>query len=160
MGYGSNYTFIYMKIYLASSFGSKNSDKRKNSEKAAKILRDNNYEVYCPWEYQIPHAWDYSNNEWGLMVFTNDVYALDHSDAVVMLSYGRLATASGTNWEAGYAYGIGKKVIVVEMEEPVAMSVMVSNGCYARIKGLEKLEKYLIENPSMTNRNKTDTWQE
>ena len=149
-----------MKIYLASSFGAKDSEKRKNSERAAEILKDNGYEVYCPWEYQIPHAWDYTNQEWGLMVFTNDLYALDHADAIVMLSYGRTETASGTNWEAGYAYGIGKKVIVVEMDEPQVMSLMVANGCYARLKGLEGLKRYVTLNSSMMNRDRTDTWQE
>ena len=57
-----------------------------------------------------------------------------------MLSHGRYSTA-GANWEAGYAFGIGKKVIVVEMtSEP--MSLMVANGRYATVKGLSGLLKY------------------
>ena len=126
-----------MKIYLATSFL---QEYRPDIEKAKLILKDQGHEVYNPVENFIPNAWDYPNDEWGLMVFTSDVKAIDRSDAVVMLSYGRMGTA-GSNWEAGYAYGQGKKVIVVEMTDEI-MSVMVANGRYATVKGLDGLSAY------------------
>lgn len=129
-----------IKVYLAAPFGEINSDKRDNARHAAEILRQAGFEVFCPWKYTIPHAWEYPNTEWGQMVFTNDIHAIDTCDYVVVLSYGRESTA-GTNWEAGYAFGIGKKVIVVEMTDAV-MSVMVANGRYATVRGLDELEKY------------------
>lgn len=132
-----------MNIYLAAPFGEPNSKKRENAEAAALFLRSLNYNVYAPWEYTVPHAWDYPNNEWGLMVFMNDIHALDDCDMVVMLSYGRESTA-GTNWEAGYAYGCGKRILVVEMTDAV-MSLMVSNGAYARVKGIDGLIDYKFE---------------
>lgn len=126
-----------MKIYLATSFL---AEYRPDIEKAKLILKKQGHEVYNPVENFIPNAWDYPNDEWGLMVFTSDVKAIDRSDAVVMLSYGRMGTA-GSNWEAGYAYGQGKKVIVVEMTDEI-MSVMVANGRYATVKGLDGLSAY------------------
>ena len=123
-----------MKIYLATTFGDKTSDFRINAMSVARILRINcGHEVYCPWEHEIPHAWDYPNNEWALMVFTNDVTAIKEADVVVMLSYGRMGNAAGSNWEAGYAFGIGKRVVVIEMAENAVMSLMVANGRYATI---------------------------
>ena len=139
-----------MKIYLATSFL---QEYRPDIEKAKNILINQGHEVYNPVEHFIPHAWDYPNDEWGLMVFTCDVKAIDRCDAVVMLSYGRMSTA-GSNWEAGYAYGTGKKIIVVEMTDEI-MSVMVANGRYATVKGLDGLANYDWETMPMT-RTKTE----
>ena len=139
-----------MKFYIASPIGEPNSLKRQLSERAKEILSKQG-EVYAPWDYKIPNAWDYSNQEWGLMVFTNDVYALDHSDWIVVLSYGRIETTVGTAWEAGYAFAKGKKVLVVEVDEELSksavQSLMMSNGCFACIRGLRELEKYDFKNP-------------
>ena len=128
-----------MKIYLASPL---DHDKRQAISFAAGILRDKGFDVYVPVEHQIPNAWDYPNDEWGLMVFQADVNAIMASDAIVLLSYGRASTA-GTNWEAGFAFGIGKKVIIVEMlADGEIMSLMVANGRYATVEGLNGLQNY------------------
>ena len=126
-----------MKIYLASSFL---PEKRPDAEAAKEILRARGHRVYNPVENQIPNAWDYPNDEWGLMVFTEDIHAIQQSDAVVLLTYGRMGTA-GSNWEAGFAYALGKKVIVVERTVDI-MSLLVANGRYATVKGLEGLPEY------------------
>jgi nucleoside 2-deoxyribosyltransferase len=126
-----------MKIYLASTLA---LDKRSDMYEAIRILRDENLDVYAPVEHVIDNAWDYPNPEWGLMVFENDITAIRESDVVVMLSYGRNSTA-GANWEAGYAYGLGKTIILVEMTNEV-MSLMVANGRYATVKGLDGLKEY------------------
>lgn len=126
-----------MKIYLATPLS---NDKRNDMYKALRILRDKGFDVYAPVEHKIPNAWDYPNTEWGLMVFQSDIDAIINSDIVVMLSYGRMSTA-GANWEAGYSFGIGKTIIVVEMTNEV-MSLMVANGRYATVKGLDGLENY------------------
>ena len=126
-----------MKIYLATPLS---LDKREDMERAARILYTSGHDVYRPVDLKIPNAWDYPNNEWGLMVFQSDINAINNADIVVMLSYGRMSTA-GANWEAGYAFGIGKKVIIVEMTNEI-MSLMVANGRYATVKGLEELRNY------------------
>ena len=131
-------------IYLAASFAYE--DKRKTEERkliieqAENILHHKNLSVYLPQDLQIPNAWDYPSSEWGLMVFANDVVALDHCDIVVMLSFGKENNA-GAAWEVGYAYAKKKKVIVVSMTDEIE-SLMIQHGSYAQLKGLEQLEKY------------------
>lgn len=140
-------------VYLAAPFGEKNSEKRRNAEIAASILEKRGFSVYRPWTIFIPDAWDLPNAVWGRKVFENDKAAIDAADIVVTLSYGRCSTTAGTNWEAGYAYGTGKKLIVVEMTDET-MSLMVSNGCHAVLSGMEELQTYDF---SHSERRKTET---
>ena len=90
----------------------------------------------------IPRAWDYPNQEWGLMVFTADLQHLQECDIVVVLSYGRIGTA-GTAWEQGFAYAKCKKILVVEMTNHI-QSLMVINGANAVIK-FKDLNSYDFE---------------
>lgn len=131
-----------MNIYLAAPFGTPNSKRRRNACKVRDYLRGCGFNVYAPWEMFIPNAWDLPNAEWGRKVFEADKNAIDGCDWVVLLCYGRKRTTSGTNWEAGYAYGIGKKVLVVEMDFSDQMSLMVSNGSWAVVKGIDGLGNY------------------
>ena len=126
-------------IYIASPFFKE--DNRENAIKVAEILRKKGHTVYLPLEHKILNAWDYPNYEWGRLVFENDTDAIDNSDCVVVLSYGRESTA-GTNWEAGYAWGTYKPVIVVEMPGVKLMSLMLANGRTATLKSIEELEHY------------------
>lgn len=134
-----------MKIYIASSFAYKDkkiaNERKKKIEEAANLLRNRGFDVYVPHEHTIDHAWDYPNKEWALMVFTNDMMAIKDCDVVVMLSYGKVQNNAGVDWECGYAYGIGKKVIVVMMNEEIE-SLMVVNGSYDRIRGIDRLNDY------------------
>lgn len=127
------------KIYLAASLS---QDKRETTENIRQILIKKGFEVYNPVDNFIPNAWAYPNTEWGLMVFTNDVTAINDCDLVVAVSYGRINDTGGTCWEIGYAFGIGKNVIVVEMDQTVPISLMVANGSYARVSGLKGIEEY------------------
>jgi len=127
-----------MKIYLASSL---QDERRKEMFDAQEILISRGHEVYCPVMHKIHNAWDYPNSEWGLMVFQSDLIAIQNADAVVVLSHGREESTAGVDWEAGFAFGIGKKVIIVEMTD-LPMSLMVANGRYATVKGLSGLLKY------------------
>lgn len=129
------------KVYLASSLS---QDKREAITLAKGILEAKGFEVYSPVEHVIPNAWDYPNNEWGLMVFTNDYTALKDSDVVVVLNYGREGTTLGTGIEQGIAFEAGIKVILVEMTEDV-QSLMAANARYATVSGLNGLESYDFE---------------
>ncbi len=138
----TSYTKNAKGIYIASPFFKQ--ENRENAIKVAEILRKKGHAVYLPLEHKIPNAWDYPNYEWGEEVFKSDVSAINDSDVVIVLSYGRESTA-GTNWEAGYAYGIGKPVIVVEMPGVTLMSLMLANGRTATLKSIEELENYDFE---------------
>lgn len=144
-------TQIY-KVYLATPVGDPNTPERKLAQEAYEILKTKGMDIYAPWLLKIPNAWDYPNTEWGKLVFDSDVNALDAADIVIVLSYGRMSTA-GVNWEAGYAYGTGKKVIVVEMTDEI-MSIMVANGRWATLKGLSGLAAYDFD---AMPQNRTDT---
>ena len=133
-----------MKIYLATTLGKPKGLYRRNAIKAKEILESLGHTVFAPWETKIPGAWEMSNQEWGRKVFDSDIKQINEAEAIVALSYGRKSTA-GVNWECGYAYGIGKKVLIVEMLGMKIMSLMVSNGSWAVINGLEELEKYDFE---------------
>lgn len=127
------------RAYIASPFFE--DAHRAAAVKAAEILRSRGIDTYLPLEYKVPNAWDLPNREWGAAVYRADVKAIRNSDTVVVLSYGRLGSA-GTAWEAGYAFGIGKRVIVVEMPGTTLMSLMVANGRTATLKGLDALRDY------------------
>lgn len=129
------------KVYIASSL---NQDKREAIVLAKGILEAKGFEVYSPVEHIIPNAWDYPNDEWGLMVFTNDYTALKNSDFVIVLNYGREGTTLGTGIEQGIAFEAGIKVILVEMTEEV-QSLMAANARYATVSGLNGLESYDFE---------------
>lgn len=131
-----------MKIYLASSL---QKDRRDEMRSAKEILISKGHEVYNPVEHKVHNDWDYPNPEWGLMVFQSDLIAIKEADVVVVLSHGREESTAGVDWEAGFAFGIGKKVIIVEMTDK-PMSLMVANGRYATVKGLSGLLKYDWEN--------------
>ena len=127
------------RAYIASPFFE--DAHRAAAVKAAEILRSRGIDTYLPLEHKVPNAWDLPNHEWGAAVYRADVKAIRNSDTVVVLSYGRLGSA-GTAWEAGYAFGIGKRVIVVEMPGTTLMSLMVANGRTATLKGLDALRDY------------------
>lgn len=119
---------------------------RDTITKAAEILRKKFDDVYVPMENVIQNAWDYPNNEWGLMVFIEDISAIDRSDIAVFLNYGRSKTTAGCAWEAGYAFAKDKKVIVVGIQpnggEPFITSLMIENGRCATVKGLNQLNSH------------------
>lgn len=132
-----------MKIYLASPL---NQEYRKALKDAQGILVDKGFDVYVPTSHTLEHAWDWPNTEWGLQVFRMDIEAIRSADFVVVLNYGREATTGGTMFEQGFAYGIGKKVLLVEMTDNV-QTVMAANGRFATVKGLEGLQNYYFYDP-------------
>lgn len=112
------------KIYLAGSCG---IERRTEMKRIASALRAKGYSVYCPFELKIENAWDYSQEEWSEKVFIADTMAIDSCDIFVMISPGRVSTA-GTNWEQGYAYANGKKILVIQHTTEPA-SLMTFCGC-------------------------------
>ena len=136
------------KIYLAGSMAMAN---RPYIMESARILRERGFEVYAPMEHEIPNAWDYPNEEWGLMVFTEDITAIEQADAVVVLNFGRTKNSTGCAWEAGFAYGRGIRVIVCDLiDDGDHTSLMIENGRYATVESLIGLAEYDFETMPMT----------
>ena len=114
-------------IYLAGSF-----DSREKIKEIATILRGLEHNVYCPFELKIENAWDYSQEDWGKMVFDFDIDALDKCDVFLLITPGR-RSSSGMNWEQGYVYCFKKfvsnKTIIVLQYTDNETSLMTFNGC-------------------------------
>ena len=112
------------KIYLDGDCSSEN---RTLMVRIGKYLREQGFEVYCPFELQIENAWDLTQEDWAEAVFYADKTAIEKCDFFFMISKGRISSA-GTNWEQGFAKGIGKKVFVFQITH-APTSLMTFCGC-------------------------------
>lgn len=119
-----------MKVYLASPFF--NEEENKYYKKMIETLRNDGHKVFVPKEHTIPNAWDLSNAVWAENVFAVDILGIQKCDVVVVLNFG-MYSDSGTAWECGYAYALGKKVVNVLCGEG-DFSLMMLNGCNTYIK--------------------------
>lgn len=122
------------KIYLASPLFTEYE--REQVRQVAEVLRADGNEVYVPMEHQIENAWEMSNADWGKTVFDADVAAIRNCDQVVCIYYG-LYSDSGTAWECGFAYGIGKPVVLYDAAGD-EVSLMVVNGAKAKPQSIMK----------------------
>lgn len=122
------------KIYLASPLFTEYE--REQVRQVAEVLRADGNEVYVPMEHQIENAWEMSNADWGKAVFDADVAAIRNCDQVVCIYYG-LYSDSGTAWECGFAYGIGKPVVLYDAAGD-EVSLMVVNGAKAKPQSIMK----------------------
>lgn len=123
-----------MKIYLASPLFT--DFERENVQIVAQSLRDQGHSVYVPMEHTIENAWDYPNHEWARLVFEEDVKAIRECDEVHCIYYG-LYSDSGTAWECGFAYALGKPVELIDQSNN-EVSLMVVNGAKNKENFFEK----------------------
>lgn len=143
-----------LKIYIAGSVA---PEFRTSVNELTHRLRENGYDVYAPLEHTVENAWDWPNDEWGLQIFRMDVEAINQCDIMVVLSWGRRMTTAGTSWEQGYAYGVGKKILFVEMNNE-EQSLMCANGRYATVKGIENAVNYpFYDMQAQTSQFRTNT---
>lgn len=144
-----------INVYLAAPIVNTNDETKVQISYVKDVLEllSSEIKLYDPKEHGVPNAWGISMQEWCRCIFALDVVAIDNSDWVVVCDYGRKGTA-GTAWECGYAFGKGKKVLVIQMVDvDVDYSVMM-RGCSANYCTLEEflgtapkdvINKYFIE---------------
>ena len=143
-----------MKVYLASPFF--NEEELKIYNEVIDLLRsEGGLSVFVPREHTIPDAWDLPNHIWGENVFAVDYLAITKCDVVVVLNFG-MYSDSGTAWECGCAFALGKKVVnILCGAEDEEYSIMMVNGTTATVT-LDELRynhlKYCIEFEKDTNR--------
>lgn len=131
------------KIYLASPFFSE--EELTVYKEVIDILRKlKDVEVFVPMEHEIKNEMEMKNKVWANKVFETDRRALYESDYVFVLNFG-MYSDSGTAWEAGYAFGLGKKVFQVCCGENSDYSLMMINGC-THVITLEDLRKGILPN--------------
>lgn len=133
------------KIYLACSFAFQDvklREKRQHIiEKYTRHLRSRGFNVFVPHEHKIDPDNEMPNYLWSKTVQQMDVKNLCNSDYVVLLTFGKTGNNGGVCWEAGYAYGIGKPLIIVKENKKVE-SFMMMFSCYAIVDGYQELRKY------------------
>lgn len=115
-----------MKIYLASPFF--NGKEIAIYNNVIELLRKEKLDVFVPKEHTIPNGWDMPNHLWAENVFAVDYLALSQSDIVVVLNFG-MYSDSGTAWECGCAYAMGKQIVnVLCGDDTTDYSLMMLNG--------------------------------
>lgn len=120
-----------MKVYLASPFF--HAEEQVMYNEAIRILRGEGLNVFVPREHTIPDGWNMPNHVWGESVFAVDYLALAQCDVVVVLNFG-MYSDSGTAWECGCAYALGKKVVnVLCGGDDTEYSLMMVNGTTATV---------------------------
>ena len=126
------------KIYLASPFF--NDDELERMTSVLKVLREEKgFEVFAPFE--LKSDLEFGSLEWRKETFIADKTEINKADLVVAIISNGNYSDSGTAWECGYSYAIGKKVIVVNLtKNPV--NLMISDSLHAYIDSIEALKSY------------------
>ena len=116
-----------MKVYLASPFF--NETEINIYDKVIALLREEkDIDLFVPREHTIPNGWEMPNYIWAENVFAVDILGIQKSDVVVVLNFG-MYSDSGTAWECGYAYALGKTVVnIIVGEWEAEYSLMMLNG--------------------------------
>lgn len=135
------------KIYLASPFFNEAELERMKS--VLKVLREEKgFEVFAP--YELKSDLEFGSLEWRHETFNTDVDNIKTADVVVAIISNGNYSDSGTAWECGYSYAIGKPVIIVNLtENPV--NLMISDSLNAYINSLDELRSYDFESLPKTN---------
>ena len=129
------------KVYLASPFF--NEDELAVYKEVIDLLRAiKDTEVFVPMEHEIKNGNELINHEWAKKVFDADRRAIYESEFVFVLNFG-MYSDSGTAWEAGYAFALGKKVYQVVCNEECDYSLMMMNGC-THVITLDDLRKGIL----------------
>lgn len=132
------------RVYVASPFF--NDRERRLLDDIKKIMTDREeIELYFPMSYKVPNGEDMPNHMWGLEVFQHDMEEIKKADEVWVISHGMYGD-TGTAWECGFAYGIGKVVRVIYLD--TTQSLMMMNGCddvYKLRETYDELEGILLE---------------
>lgn len=100
-----------MRIYLAGPLFTA-AERAFNAQLKDRLERDYDHSVWLPQEHGEP-------DRTARQVFEADVAAIDSADVVVANMDGP-DPDSGTCWECGYAYGIGKPYLVFRTDYRVA----------------------------------------
>ena len=136
-------------VYIAAPIVGVSEDVKSKINKVIETIHETfpDAEIYDPSKHKVPNEWGMSIEEWARSIFALDVVAIDSCEWVVVCDYGRGGTA-GTGWECGYAFGKGKKILVVHMKDDADYSVMIegssSNHCSFSefCFGLDGVKKY------------------
>ncbi|MGF7535444.1 nucleoside 2-deoxyribosyltransferase [Bacillus mexicanus] len=123
------------RIYLASGWFNETQEKRLSI--AEKVLREMGFDVFSPREHQFSE-YIYNTQPWRDVVFKNDVDNVKSADLVFAI-YDE--TDSGTMFEIGLAYAIGKPIFIFHEKEEYC-NLMISESLIAYFKTWEEVKSY------------------
>ena len=119
---------IKMKIYMAGAFFRPETKSKIDSYAAG--FRRLGYDVFVPQEHTVPNAWEMSQEDWAREVFKMDIAAIQECDMMFVV-YDGLYSDSGTAWEIGYAYALGKEIQIIVNDGVKDMSIMPFASAWA-----------------------------
>lgn len=144
-----------MKAYIACSFAfpdKKASEQRKAIiEVAAQVLKEKGFNVFVPHQHKIPGGENMNNYEWSMRVRSMDMEALEQANWVVLLTFGKAGNNAGVAWEAGYAFGLKKNLLIVKMNNEIESCMMFPNS-HAQVWGIEGLTNFNFSDESSWER--------
>ena len=117
------------KVYIASPFF--NEEELKNVEYVEQILDDKGLAYFSPMRSELSESND-GSKEWANAVFELDREEIKKADAVVAIYYGSEGD-TGTAWECGFAYSIGKPVILVHAYRDGNSNLMMHCSAYTNV---------------------------
>ena len=129
------------KVYLASPFF--NDAEIERMEKVKNILRDRGLDVFVPSEHQNPQL-EFGSREWRKSTFDSDVMGIHRADIVVAIICNGNYSDSGTAWEIGYSFALGKPVVVVNLTGET-INLMIADSIHALITSYDELKEYDFE---------------
>ncbi len=124
------------RVYLAGPFF--NEAEVRNIEYAEKVLTEKRLSFFSPMRHSVDA--EPGTAGWAGQLFEMDTAEIRKADLIVALYYGSNSD-SGTAWECGYAYSLGKPVVVVHVDRNADSNIMVHCGCTTNIY-LEDLADY------------------
>lgn len=128
------------KIYLASPFFDDNEN--MHVENAEKILRKLGHTIFSPRENQLSHL-EFGSREWRTDVFRNDINHIQWADMVFAINKG-FYDDTGTAMEIGYAYALGKPVLVYNPTTE-KLNLMVTDSLHAYFSNWSEVLNYDFE---------------
>lgn len=117
-----------LKLYIAAPIVNISDSWKAKINCVINCFKDVGISVYNPAEHGVPNAWGMTMTEWSKCIFALDIVAIDNCDWVVVCDFGRDGTA-GTAFEAGYAFGKNKKVLLIYMNDDKTNYSVMMNGC-------------------------------
>ena len=126
-----------LNIYLAGPFF--NETEIKNIEYAEQVLKQKGFSYFSPMRHE-ERSEEPGTPAWARKLFEMDKAEIEKSDIVVALYYGSNSD-SGTAWECGYAYAIGRPVVLVHVNREADSNLMLHCGCRTNTY-LDELEQF------------------
>lgn len=128
------------KIYLASPFFDVDGrEETVHVEKAEQVLRALGHTVFSPRESQLPE-FEFGSFEWRTFVFKNDMEHIKWADMIFGI-IGENYDDTGTAWELGYAYAMGKPVLLFNPKGEI-INLMITDSLHAYFEDWNEVESY------------------